>query len=105
MKKLDENFPALSTQTSSAKHLGMRGGKHAALLYVSKPDCGDLAQAKRQLIAFSKTSLLSPGEEETVFFHITKEALYTWKKDKGFVLLKGKYIFEGEEQKFIHINF
>jgi len=27
MKKLDENFPALSTQTSSAKHLGMRGGK------------------------------------------------------------------------------
>lgn len=103
--KIVERTDGQLVMSQTVKNVGMRGGKHAALLYVSKPDCGDLAQAKRQLIAFSKTSLLFPGEEETVFFHITKEALYTWKKDKGFVLLKGKYIFEGEEQKFIHINF
>lgn len=44
---------------------GDRAGRHVVQLYVEVPQ-GKLGKAKRSLVGFAKTSLLAPGETETV---------------------------------------
>ena len=88
----------------TVENIGARAGKYASLLYVSKPVRPGLAQAGRQLAAFSKTFLLPPGGSQTLFFRIEKRWLHTWVAEIGDVLLKGDYVFSFEDGKNFSLN-
>ena len=77
---------------------GSCSGKETAMLYVHKP-CGPLGNPARELLAFAKTDLLSPGESQTLELAATFPQLASY-DDAGlsgnkdcYVLLKGTYRF------------
>lgn len=57
----DDTVNVIVTVTNAGK----RAGKHVVQVYYRAPD-GALAQPARQLAGFAKTSLLAPGQAETV---------------------------------------
>ncbi|MFV0520274.1 MAG: glycoside hydrolase family 3 C-terminal domain-containing protein [Lachnospirales bacterium] len=72
---------------------GNYAGKEVVQLYYSPPYQGNIEKASTNLLAFSKTSTLSPGEKEIVSlsFHIEDMASYDYKNSKSFVLEAGDY--------------
>lgn len=73
-------------------------GKEVLQCYVEKP-CGELGNPSRELVAFAKTKLLSPGEEEEITFSVNMEQLSSYDQTgvtgftSAYVLQKGNYIF------------
>ncbi len=73
-------------------------GKETVMLFVSKPQ-GSLGNPERELVAFGKTRLLSPGETQELAFTVTRYQLSSF-DDTGltgfpnaYVLLSGDYRF------------
>ena len=84
------------------KNVGEYQGKDVVQVYVSKPQ-GKLGKPARELVAFKKTKMLAPGEEQTIDFTISVDALSSY-DDNGasgyayaWVLEAGEYgIYVGE---------
>lgn len=67
-------------------------GKEVAQLYVSAPQ-GELAKEYQSLAAFGKTSVLAPGDRETLELRFDLRNLASYREDDGcFVLEAGDYI-------------
>lgn len=91
--------------TATVKNIGNFAGKEVVQIYCKKP-CAKLSNPARELVAYKKTKLLSPGESETLKFKIDLNSLLSY-DDSGvtgykssYVLLKGTYdIFAGTDVK------
>ncbi len=77
---------------------GAYAGRETVLVYLQKP-CGALGNPVRELVAFAKTKLLSPGERQTLSLSATREQLASF-DDAGltghqnaYVMPKGSYRF------------
>ena len=78
--------------TAEVENTGCRAGKEVVQVYLSKPE-GQLDQPYQELAGFAKTSLLAPGQKETVkvVFSLCDIASYDAEK-ASYVLEEGKYI-------------
>lgn len=73
-------------------NVGDYAGKAVVQLYVSLPG-KTVDQAKKQLCAFEKTTLLSPGEAELVKLQFNFEDLASFRNEDGvYVLEQGEYL-------------
>lgn len=76
----------------------MYSGREVLQCYSEKP-CGELGNPSRELAAFKKTKLLSPGEEEEIALFVKKEQLSSYDQTgvtgfaSAYVLQKGNYGF------------
>ncbi len=77
---------------------GAYAGRETVLVYLQKP-CGALGNPARELVAFAKTKLLSPGESQTLSLSANREQLASF-DDAGltghqnaYVMPKGSYRF------------
>ncbi len=84
--------------TVKVKNTGLVSGKEVVQVYCSQPE-GVLRKAERVLVAFDKTKVLLPGEEEILEFSIEDKMLASF-DDEGdtgfsyaFVLEAGQYDF------------
>ena len=78
----------------TVKNTGKVAGKEVVELYYEPPYInGGIEKASKNLIAFDKTKLLEPGEEQTltVSFDLQDMASYDYKENKSYVLEKGDY--------------
>ena len=71
---------------------GSRSGKNAVMLFVQKP-CGRLGNPARELVAFSKTGELSPGESQTLTLTATRYQLASY-DDAGLTGHKSCYVIQ-----------
>ncbi len=79
------------TVTVKLKNTGTRAGRETLQLYVSKPEA-ELDQPFQELIAFSKSSLLQPGEEEQLALHFRLSEMASYdSREASWVLEKGDY--------------
>lgn len=77
----------------SVKNTGSVAGRESVQIYVGKPD-GKLEQPSKQLIAFSKTQTLAPGESETLTMTVTDEELKSYDEESSaWIVEKGEYIY------------
>ncbi|MBR5125377.1 MAG: glycoside hydrolase family 3 C-terminal domain-containing protein [Oscillospiraceae bacterium] len=83
-----------ATVTNTGKH----PGRHTLMLFVEKP-CGVLGNPARELVAFAKTRLLAPGEQQTLTLECAPYEISSY-DDSGltgnkscYVLQKGPYRF------------
>ena len=73
-------------------NIGERAGREVVQLYVSKPD-GPLEQPSIELLDFTKTSAIDPGESVDVDFVIARRNLFTYDDFAGrYVLVPGEYV-------------
>ena len=79
------------------KNTGKVKGKDVAILYVKAPQ-GKLGKAARSMVAFNKTKLLSPGEEEVLTLSFDRYTFASF-DDKGDVC-KSAYVLEKGEYEF-----
>lgn len=84
------------TFESKVKNIGKYAGKEVVQVYFSAPN-GKLGKPKKELIAFKKTDLLKPGEEQRLFFCLDVKDMASY-DDEGksgypscFVLESGEY--------------
>lgn len=97
-------FAIQATQTdtltfrATVTNTGHFPGKETVMLFVSKPQ-GPLGNPDRELVAFGKTRLLSPGQTQELTFSVTRYQLSSF-DDTGltgfpnaYVLLSGDYRF------------
>lgn len=68
--------------TVRVKNTGDRAGKETVQVYVGKPSTR-LEHPVRELIEFGKTNLLSPGEEQTMFFHVPLDHLASYDETRA----------------------
>ena len=100
----------------TVKNVGeIYSGREVLQCYVEKP-CGELGNPSRELVAFKKTKLLSPGEEEEVTLFVKKEQLSSYDQTgvtgfaSAYVLQEGRYgLFIGtdvrnSEKCFEHVQ-
>jgi len=76
-------------------NIGKRAGKEVVQVYFEAPQ-GKLGKPARELIAFAKTTLLSPGESRTLTFEFDKASMASFDdlgkvKKSAWVLEKGEY--------------
>ncbi|MBQ7358533.1 MAG: glycoside hydrolase family 3 C-terminal domain-containing protein [Lachnospiraceae bacterium] len=84
------------TVSAKVKNIGDRyAGKEVVQVYVEAPQ-GKLGKASRSLVGFAKTSLLIPGQEETVTIEIPKYYLASY-DDSGATGHKSCYVLEAGE--------
>lgn len=77
----------------NVKNMGNIAGKEVVQVYVLIPD-GKLEQPVKRLVAFGKTKLLSPWEEEELLLTIPKKNLTSYDEDTAsWIIEKGSYIF------------
>lgn len=75
------------------RNTGKAAGKEIVSLYVSAPE-GTIEKPAKQLIAFAKTALLQPGEEEIVTLSADIRYLASYDEDtSSWILEKGRYQF------------
>ncbi len=79
----------------AVKNVGERSGKEVVQIYFQAPQ-GKLGNPLRQLCAFKKTKLLSPGETQTLRFEIALEDLASY-DDSGVTGNKSCYVREAGE--------
>ena len=80
------------TVKTMVTNTGAYAGKAVVQLYVSLPG-KTVDQAKKQLCAFEKTALLSPGETELVKLQFNFEDLSSFRNEDGvYVLEQGEYL-------------
>ena len=97
--------------TVLVKNAGEYKGKEVVQVYASKPQ-GKLGKPARELIAFQKTKMLAPGEEETLRFTIGVDAFASY-DDCGksgyayaWVLEQGEYgVYVGENVRAAKLAF
>ena len=78
---------------AEVENTGSVAGKEVIQIYAAIPD-GVLEQPAKRLIAFSKTTLLQPGEQTEVVLSIPKRRLASYDEDcASWVMEKGKYLF------------
>lgn len=66
-------------------------GREVVQLYLTSPD-GGLKKPKRELRGFAKSSLLQPGESQTMYFELTPRDLVSYSmSDNLWVAAAGKY--------------
>ncbi len=88
----------------AVKNTGAYPGREVVQCYLSKPQ-GKLKQAYQDLVAFAKTGLLAPGEEETLelSFDFRKNASYCT-ETATYLLPKGEYFVRvGNGSRSTHI--
>ena len=79
--------------TFSVSNTGNFSGKETVQLYVFLPD-SDLRKEPKRLCAYAKTSLLCPGESETLQLTVSAESLTSFsEKEHQYILDPGAYIF------------
>ncbi|MFI3169443.1 MAG: glycoside hydrolase family 3 C-terminal domain-containing protein [Faecalibacterium sp.] len=72
---------------------GKVSGKKAVQIYCQKP-VGNLCQPKKTLCAFEKSTLLAPGESQSMSFHIAQKDFASFcEQSSAFVLEAGEYLF------------
>lgn len=93
---LHEN--GVSTVSATVKNTGSVAGKEVVQVYVMPPK-GKLKKAKKALVGFTKTSLLAPGESQSVTISFSDDIFASF-DDSGitgypfaFVLEQGEYSF------------
>ncbi|MDD5863434.1 MAG: glycoside hydrolase family 3 C-terminal domain-containing protein [Firmicutes bacterium] len=79
------------------RNVGSRPGKEVVQVYASAPQ-GKLGKAGRSLVAFQKTKLLAPGEEETLHLIFDRYAFASF-DDTGAVC-KSAYVLEKGDYRF-----
>lgn len=73
------------------KNIGRREGRETVQVYVKKPD-GTIGNPARELVGFSKTRLLAPGEAEEGEIVLPKRSFASYDEESSsFVLLAGEY--------------
>ena len=77
---------------------GSLPGKETVLLYLQKP-CGKLGNPERELVAFAKTKLLQPGEQETLTLTVPEEQLASF-DDSGATGHKDCYVIQAGIYRF-----
>ncbi len=76
----------------TVKNIGKRAGREVVQVYAACPQ-KELAKEARRLVAFGKTAVLSPGEEETLTLHFSCHALTSYDEGRpGWVLEEGSYV-------------
>ncbi|GAA6026005.1 hypothetical protein JCM10207_000759, partial [Rhodosporidiobolus poonsookiae] len=85
-----------ATASITVKNTGSVAGREVVQLYVLSPSTSSYRRPARELRAFAKTSLLQPGEEETVTLTLDKDAFAYWRDSddskRGWVAEKGEYV-------------
>lgn len=81
----------------SVRNTGSCAGKEVVQVYASAPQ-GKLGKASRSLVAFQKTKLLAPGEEQRLELHFDLYAFASY-DDIG-VVAKSAYVLEKGEYHF-----
>ncbi len=90
---LTENPDGTRTASVTVKNTGDVAGREVVQVYVSKPETLQ-EQATRELCGFAKTTLLDPGESETVTILVRPEAVSTYDtKESRWVLDAGTYTY------------
>ena len=85
----DKELIRVSTEVTNT---GSLKGRETVLLYVSKPQ-GKLTQARHELIAFAKTSVLEPGQTETVELEFKARYMDSYDEEKeSYFLEAGDYL-------------
>ena len=86
IKETDGGFEVSLTVTNC----GGMAGKEVVQVYVSAPSSAELKHPEKELRGFAKTSLINPGESETVTIHFDtndlasySEALSAWVTEAG----------------------
>jgi len=80
--------------TVTIKNVGSVGGRESVQLYVSAPASGIIDKPKKELKAFAKTSVIKPGESETLTMKLSKDDLASFDNStQKWVVDKGEYIF------------
>lgn len=75
----------------SVKNIGTYSGKEVIQVYASKPR-GNLKKCYQDFVAYNKTGLLAPGEEEVLDISFPKEYLSSYDENRGaFVMESGDY--------------
>ncbi len=82
------------------ENTGSCRGAQVVQLYVSKPEEKDFMPEK-ELAAFAKTSILEPGEKETVTLRVPlRELAFFCEKEAAYIVQEGSYIlFLGENSR------
>ena len=97
--KLTENHGEKSIQIlAEVSNIGEYSRKETVQVYVSAPQ-GLLGKPALELKAFVKTSLLAPGESETVTLSIPVRGLASY-DDSGITGRKSAYVLEAGEYRF-----
>ena len=87
LELIDDSISARVT----VKNTGMLAGKEVVQVYASKPDA-QIDRPVKELKAFTKTSLLQPGDEAKTIFQIHVSSLSYWSEDRSaWTLEKGAY--------------
>lgn len=86
------------TFQTTVTNTGTVPGKETVMLFVEKPQ-GPLGNPEKELVAFGKTRLLAPGEEETLSLTVTRYQLASFDDtgrtgyENAYVLLPGTFRF------------
>ena len=88
---------ALSFQ-AEVTNTGSFPGKNAVLLYAEKP-CGTLGNPARELVAFSKTKELAPGETQSLTLAVTEYQLASY-DDRNMTGNKACYVLQPGAYRF-----
>ncbi len=97
-KVLGEDSPRSVNMMITVKNTGTYAGKEVIQVYMEAPQ-GLLGKPVRELVAFAKTKLLQPGEEEALFIQIPVEKLASY-DDSGITGNKSCYVLEAGEYHF-----
>jgi beta-glucosidase len=83
--------------TALVKNSGKAAGMEMVQVYAKVPS-GKLEQPAKRLVAFAKTRLLEPGEEEALELEIGKKSLASYNTESAcWILEKGRYVlFAGD---------
>lgn len=84
--------------TISVRNTGNFPGKEVVQIYAAAPQ-GRLGKANRSLVAYRKTRLLAPGEEET--FELTFDRYAFASYDDTGAVCKGAYVLEAGAYRFL----
>ena len=80
--------------SAKVRNCGNFDGKEVLQLYVSAPST-EMDMPERELKGFKKTSLLKPGEEETLVITVPLKALSSFSEEKtAYLLSRGYYILK-----------
>lgn len=99
--KKTEIYGSTVSVTASVKNIGTAfSGKEVVQLYISKPN-GKLRKEKKALVAFRKTELLAPGEQETFILQFDLRDCFSYDEDTACKLLEaGEYgIYIGNDSR------
>ena len=83
---------------ATVTNTGKYPGKEVVLLFVEKP-CGALGTPSRELVAFGKTRLLAPGEQQELILSVTEYQLTAY-DDSGITGHKSCYVLQSGAYRF-----